>query len=99
MQLPGAQRPPGRWCSDHQFWEDMFDLIFPPENLALGDEVAAKAVALLGLAPGAAVLDLGCGPGRVAVPLARRGLRVTAVDAHAGYLSRAAERAGREGVA
>jgi ubiquinone/menaquinone biosynthesis C-methylase UbiE len=34
----------------------------------------------LGLAPGAAVLELGCGAGVLAVELARRGLRVSATD-------------------
>lgn len=32
------------------------------------------------LSPGSAVLDLGCGTGNVTIPLARRGLRVYAVD-------------------
>ncbi len=37
-------------------------------------------VETLGLTPGAAVLDLGCGPGLYATRLARRGLMVTGVD-------------------
>ena len=37
-------------------------------------------VEILGLQPGAAVLDLGCGPGLYASRLARRGLHVTGVD-------------------
>ncbi len=37
-------------------------------------------VAQLGLAPGATVLDLPAGRGRLALPLAERGMRVTAVD-------------------
>jgi SAM-dependent methyltransferase len=85
------------WWTDPAFWDDMFDFVFPPEHLALGAEVADRAPRLLGLAPGARVLDLGCGPGRVAVPLARRGFRVTGVDFHAGFLARARDRAAREG--
>jgi SAM-dependent methyltransferase len=46
--------------------------------------------------PGMAVLDVGCGPGRLTVPLARRvgehGL-VVAVDVQAGMLDRAREKA------
>jgi SAM-dependent methyltransferase len=89
---------PEGWWSDRDFWEEMFDFIFPPELLALGGEVAVKAVGLLGVEPGAAILDLGCGPGRVAVPLARRGFRVTGVDADPGYLERARAWAERERV-
>lgn len=38
------------------------------------------------LAPGSAVLDAGCGTGRVAVELARRGHRVVGVDSDASML-------------
>ncbi len=95
---PAAAAPPDRWWSDEAFWEELFDFIFPPEHLALGEDTAARAVRLLGLAPASAVLDLGCGPGRVAVPLARMGHRVVGVDAQAGYLARARAWAAREGV-
>ena len=49
------------------------------------------------LTPGTA-LDLGCGPGRNAVPLAVRGWRVTGVDASSVGLAQAAERARDAGV-
>lgn len=41
------------------------------------------------LAPGSRVLDAGCGTGRVAVELARRGHRVTGVDNDASMLAEA----------
>ncbi|SDQ69869.1 bifunctional 2-polyprenyl-6-hydroxyphenol methylase/3-demethylubiquinol 3-O-methyltransferase UbiG [Quadrisphaera sp. DSM 44207] len=41
------------------------------------------------LAPGSAVLDAGCGTGRVGVELARRGHRVTGVDLDASMLEQA----------
>jgi SAM-dependent methyltransferase len=44
------------------------------------------------------VLEFGCGPGRLAIPLARRYLRVTAVDAAPAMLRRAKENALREGL-
>ncbi len=96
MEQPGEV--PSSWWSEQEFWEDMFDFIFPPEHLALGEPLAAKAIALLGLAPRSDVLDLGCGPGRVAIPLARRGLRVLGIDAQPGYLARARAWAERERV-
>jgi SAM-dependent methyltransferase len=49
------------------------------------------------LAPGAA-LDLGCGPGRNAIWLARQGWDVTGVDASAVGLAQATRRAADEGV-
>ncbi len=96
MEQP--REAPSSWWSAQEFWEDMFDFIFPPEHLALGEALAAKAIALLGLAPASDVLDLGCGPGRVAIPLARRGHRVVGVDAQPGYLARARAWAEREGL-
>ncbi len=45
-------------------------------------------------APGAPVLDIGCGTGRVALPLARAGSPVTAVDSDADLLAELARRAG-----
>lgn len=86
------------WWTDPEFWEEMYEFIFPPEHLALGEEVAAQVEALAALPPGASVIDLGCGPGRVAVPLARRGHRVTGVDAQERYLERARAHAARDGV-
>lgn len=53
----------------------------------------------LGLAPGASILDVGCGTGRHAVELARRGYAVTGVDISAGMLAQAAKRAREAGVA
>ena len=47
----------------------------------------------LELAAGGDVIELGCGTGRVAVPLAEAGLRVTGVDLSPAMLARARERA------
>ena len=54
---------------------------------------------LLRLCPGQRVLDVPCGMGRIAVPLAEKGLRVTGVDFTAPYLRRAREAAKTAGVA
>ncbi len=53
----------------------------------------------LALAPGRAVLDVGCGTGRHAVELARRGCRVTGIDLSHGMLEQARRRAESAAVA
>jgi SAM-dependent methyltransferase len=55
-------------------------------------------VEALALPAGARILDVGCGPGRHAVALARRGYAVTGVDVSPRFLAIAAERARRAGV-
>lgn len=55
-------------------------------------------IALLALEPGVRVLDLGCGNGRHARELAKRGFAVTAVDRSHGWLAEARDRAAAEGV-
>ena len=49
-------------------------------RLAYPDALIARVADHVGLKPGDAAMDLGCGPGLLAVPLARLGFRVTAVD-------------------
>lgn len=53
---------------------------------------------LLGLAPGARILDVGCGPGRHAIPLAQAGFAVTGVDVSRRFLDLAADAAREAGV-
>ena len=64
-----------------------FSPVLPPERTAA--EVNA-VVERLGLAPGARLLDLCCGQGRHAVPLAQLGYRVTGLDLSRPLLERAA---------
>ena len=65
---------------------------------AATDAEVAFLVEVLGLAPGERVVDVGCGTGRHAVPLAQRGVRVTGVDLSAAMLARARARAEAAGV-
>jgi len=83
------------WFEDESLWIDLYPFTFSEERLGLGEAEVAKVLALVGLAApeGSAVLDLCCGPGRHAVPLARRGMRVTGVDRTRFLLDRARERA------
>lgn len=53
---------------------------------------------VLGLEPGMVVLDVGCGPGRHAVALARRGIEVIGIDVSSRFVEVAHEIADRAGV-
>lgn len=71
------------------FGPDYFEIyrdFFPSEKTAAEVE---GIVALLGLSAGARVLDLACGQGRHAIPLAERGLAVTGYDLSEECLARA----------
>jgi ubiquinone/menaquinone biosynthesis C-methylase UbiE len=59
---------------------------------------AEQFVSRLDLPPGARVLDLACGTGNLAIPLARRGMQVTGVDIAPNLLDQARERAAAEGL-
>lgn len=68
-----------RWY-DGYFEGEYLDLIalrIDPERTQREAEFIVKALAL---EPGARVLDLACGHGRISVELARQGLRLTGVD-------------------
>ena len=71
------------------FGADYFEIyrdFFSPEATAADVE---GIVSLLGLTPGARVLDLACGYGRHAIPLAERGFAVTGYDLSEPFLERA----------
>src|SRR6187551_1234668 len=85
---------PREWWKDFfnglavEFWREAV----PPE-VTLGEvEFLWKH---LRLTAGARVLDVPCGAGRLAIPLARRGARVTGVDVSAEFLDAAREEASR----
>jgi SAM-dependent methyltransferase len=64
------------------------------EDLAAsGADVHGEAALVAELAPGRAVLDAGCGTGRVTIELARRGFDVTGLDIDAAMLDAARAKA------
>lgn len=85
------------WHEQDGFWEmvPMFD----DRHWEIAPEQVAGVISLLGLAPGAAVLDMPCGVGRHSLEFARRGFQVTGVDRTTAYLETARERAVAEGLA
>jgi SAM-dependent methyltransferase len=85
------------WFENESFWETLerfFFSHFRSDDQA--EEELERIGRLIPLREGATVLDLGCGPGRHVVPLARRGMVVTGVDRTERYLTRARERLAAE---
>ncbi len=82
------------------WYETIFDERYPDLFGPLEqdpEEEVSQIAGLLSLPPGASLMDLGCGRGRHAIPLSRRGYRVTGVDLSEKMLGLARERASREG--
>ena len=78
-----------------QHWLDAVALTAPDEWTAQQTEFIVEH---LELGPGARVLDLAGGHGRLAIPLAERGYRVTLLDLSEPSLARAREAAAARGV-
>ena len=83
------------WYEDERFWESTHPFIFQAERFAAAEAEVAELAKLNG-APPRRVLDLGCGPGRHSIPLARLGAKVTAVDRSPFLLEKAKSRAESE---
>lgn len=80
-----------------EWWQDFFDEEYVDAWSAAGSfdntaDVVDDVERLLGLSPGAAVLDIACGFGRIAGPLQARGYDVTGIDFSAKQLQLAEER-------
>lgn len=67
-------------------------------RLAYPDRLIRRVADLLGLQPGDAVLDLGCGTGMLAIPFAQAGMAVTALDPEPDMLAAARQAAHAAGV-
>jgi SAM-dependent methyltransferase len=85
------------WVTDEQLWTESYASMFPAQSFEAARHEVEQIVELTGCRAGS-VLDLACGPGRHAVPFARRGFAVTAVDRTRFLLDKARERAAAEGV-
>ncbi len=88
--------------SPHTHWPAFFDAHAPfYDQNPFTQHTVAEVDFLLQLypvSPGASFLDVGCGTGRHALELARRGYKVTGVDLSEGMLKVAREKAAEEGL-
>lgn len=85
------------WFENEELWRVFGDCMFDEARFTAAADELDDLLALYDGVP-ETVLDLGCGPGRHAVPLAQRGMRVTGLDLSGYLLGRAAERAAAAGV-
>lgn len=80
-----------RWGSERRSSGDEYDARW--ERLAAsGEDPHGEASFVAAFAP-ATVLDAGCGTGRVAIELARRGIETVGVDLDVGFIERARAKA------
>jgi ubiquinone/menaquinone biosynthesis C-methylase UbiE len=87
------------FAAEAQYWADVYDgsrvssLIYTRRQ-----DIALKWIDQLGLPPDSAVLEIGCGAGRLSAALADRGLCVTATDSNPAMIQLARHNAGTLGV-
>ncbi len=87
-----------QWFENEDFWLNYGPVMFDSKRWAEAEKVAESICAIAGLSKGNSILDAGCGPGRISVELAIKGLDVTGVDIIQPYLDAASESAKDEGV-
>ncbi|MEN8208588.1 MAG: methyltransferase domain-containing protein [Candidatus Fermentibacteria bacterium] len=85
------------WYEQSDFWELTYPFMFPETRIDKAEHDTLSMLGLTGIDNGD-VLDLCCGPGRFAIPIARMGYNVTGVDATEYLLNIARNRASLESV-
>ena len=81
------------WFANDHFWHAAEPWLFPAPFWTIAPYEVESILEISGKPETCRVLDLGCGPGRVALQFARRGARVTGVDLNQAYLAKAAKAA------
>jgi ubiquinone/menaquinone biosynthesis C-methylase UbiE len=83
--------------SEQNSWQQYHDLEAPNYDQLCFTQNTAREIEfmldLLNLPPGASILDVGCGTGRHAIELARKGFAVTGLDLSSGMLAQARDKA------
>lgn len=81
------------WHDEDQFWELFAPFMFPEERILATPVEVDMVLDLIQPTLGAHILDLGCGPGRHSLELARRGYQVTGIDRTRRFIENAAHTA------
>lgn len=82
------------WYEDDKLWEMFYECMFDEESFIEAQEQVPDILSLIGTDVDS-VLDLGCGPGRHCLALAKMGYEVTGVDTSEFLLSQAKEKANK----
>jgi ubiquinone/menaquinone biosynthesis C-methylase UbiE len=86
---------------DSGWWDDFFPIFRPFFGLLSQKQTNAQAryiIEKLNLKPGRKFLDCACGIGRISLPLAKKGIRVTGVDITQSYLDELSKKAKQRGL-
>lgn len=86
------------WFENERFWLQYAPIMFDEQHWAQAKGIAQQCYNIAKLNKGNSVLDVCCGPGRIAVELALCGLDVTGVDITEPFLKAAEETAKDENV-
>ncbi len=101
-ELDRARGAPLAGPDGKPWWESYFGpdypLLYPEKDRESGEREVRSILAALALRPGARVIDVGCGAGRHALAMARRGFKVTGIDRSPDRLSAAANARDAEGL-
>jgi SAM-dependent methyltransferase len=82
--------------SPHESWAQYYDTVYERSFGAFYGEFTSRVLEKIGgwLTPPSRIVDFGAGTGRLSIPLARAGFRVTAVDPSAAMLACLEKKAG-----
>ncbi len=84
------------WHENDDFWQKLAPFIFSEERWVKTRGEVDQLLDLMQLPPGSKILDIGCGPGRFSLELARRGYGVTGIDRTEAFLVSARKVAAEE---
>jgi ubiquinone/menaquinone biosynthesis C-methylase UbiE len=81
------------WHEQNEFWHATSPILFRKARWEQTPEEVENIISLLGVKQGKKILDLCCGVGRHSIEFARRGFKITGVDATTEYLKQARRKA------